>query len=52
MKKGKRLFALLLAAVMVLGLAGCGAEKPQTSEEAVTTAPLSTEAPEATETPE
>ena len=54
MKKGKRLFALLLAAVMVLGLAGCGAEKPQTSEEAVTTtAPLSTEAeaPAATETP-
>ena len=32
MKKGKRLLALFMALTMILGLAGCGGQKPQPTE--------------------
>ena len=47
MKNMKRLLALLMASVMVFGLAGCGGDKPQSTEQTGTPAATeaSTEAP-------
>ena len=47
----KKIISLVLAGVMVLGLAACGTEKPVETTPVETTAPIVTEAPE-TEAPE